>query len=28
MGEIIARYSKIHMYDVVLDGVAEYQESA
>jgi predicted amidohydrolase len=27
-GEIIARYSKIHMYDVVLDGVAEYQESA
>jgi predicted amidohydrolase len=24
MGEIIARYSKIHMYDVVLDGVAEY----
>src|SRR5829696_6033712 len=28
IGEIIARYSKIHMYDVVLDGVAEYQESA
>src|SRR5215218_7517825 len=28
MGEIIARYSKIHMYDVVLDGVAEYEESA
>jgi predicted amidohydrolase len=28
MGQIIARYSKIHMYDVVLDGVAEYQESA
>jgi predicted amidohydrolase len=28
MGEMIARYSKIHMYDVVLDGVAEYQESA
>ncbi len=28
MGEIIARYSKIHMYDVVLDGVAKYQESA
>ncbi len=27
-GEIIARYSKIHLYDVVLDGVAEYQESA
>ena len=27
-GEIIVRYSKIHMYDVVLDGVAEYQESA
>jgi predicted amidohydrolase len=28
MGEIIARYSKIHMYDVVLDGVAKFQESA
>src|SRR5215212_9448272 len=27
-GEIIAHYSKIHMFDVVLDGVAEYQESA
>jgi predicted amidohydrolase len=27
-GEIIARYSKIHMFDVVLDGVAKYQESA
>jgi len=27
-GDIIARYSKIHMYDVVLDGIAEYQESA
>ena len=27
-GEIIARYSKIHMFDVVLDGAAEYQESA
>src|SRR5918997_1139833 len=27
-GEIIARYSKIHMYDVVLDGVAKYHESA
>ncbi|MDF2759063.1 MAG: hydrolase, carbon-nitrogen family protein [Thermomicrobiales bacterium] len=27
-GEIIARYSKIHMYDVVLDGVATYKESA
>jgi len=27
-GDIIARYSKIHMYDVVLDGVAKFQESA
>jgi predicted amidohydrolase len=27
-GEIIARYRKIHMFDVVLDGVASYQESA
>jgi predicted amidohydrolase len=27
-GEIIGRYSKIHMFDVVLDGVAQYRESA
>ncbi len=27
-GDIIARYSKIHMFDVDLDGVAQYQESA
>ncbi len=27
-GEIIARYSKIHLFDVVLDGVATYRESA
>lgn len=27
-GKIIGRYSKIHMFDVVLDGVAQYQESA
>ncbi len=27
-GDQIARYSKIHMFDVVLDGVASYQESA
>lgn len=27
-GQIIGRYSKIHMFDVVLDGVARYQESA
>jgi deaminated glutathione amidase len=27
-GDIIAKYSKIHMFDVVLDGVATYQESA
>jgi len=26
-GEIVAQYSKIHMFDVVLDGVASYQES-
>lgn len=26
-GEIVARYSKIHMFDVVLDGVASYRES-
>ena len=26
-GEIVARYSKIHMFDVVLDGVASYMES-
>ncbi|MDQ3513735.1 MAG: carbon-nitrogen hydrolase family protein [Chloroflexota bacterium] len=26
-GEIVARYSKIHLFDVVLDGVATYQES-
>lgn len=26
-GEIIAQYSKIHMFDVVLDGVASYKES-
>jgi deaminated glutathione amidase len=26
-GEIVAKYSKIHMFDVVLDGVASYQES-
>ncbi len=26
-GAIIGRYSKIHMFDVVLDGVASYQES-
>jgi predicted amidohydrolase len=28
LGEIIGRYSKIHMFDVVLDGVAQFQESA
>lgn len=28
LGEIIARYSKIHMYDIVLDGVATFEESA
>jgi predicted amidohydrolase len=27
-GDILARYSKIHLFDVVLDGVATYQESA
>ena len=27
-GDIIARYRKIHLFDVVLDGVASYQESA
>lgn len=27
-GEIIGRYSKIHMFDVVLEGVAQFQESA
>ncbi|MEJ7762394.1 MAG: carbon-nitrogen hydrolase family protein [Thermomicrobiales bacterium] len=27
-GEIVARYSKIHLFDVVLDGVATYRESA
>jgi predicted amidohydrolase len=27
-GEIIGRYSKIHMFDVVLDGVEQYRESA
>ncbi|MBA3450021.1 MAG: carbon-nitrogen hydrolase family protein [Chloroflexia bacterium] len=27
-GAIIATYSKIHMFDVDLDGVAQYQESA
>ena len=27
-GEIIATYRKIHMFDVTLDGVASYQESA
>ena len=26
-GELIAQYSKIHMFDVVLDGVASYRES-
>jgi predicted amidohydrolase len=27
-GDLIARYSKIHMFDVVLEGVATYEESA
>lgn len=27
-GDLIARYSKIHMFDVELDGVAQFQESA
>ncbi len=26
-GELVAQYSKIHMFDVVLDGVASYKES-
>lgn len=26
-GEIVAKYSKMHMFDVVLDGVASYRES-
>ncbi len=26
-GELVAKYSKIHMFDVVLDGVASYRES-
>lgn len=26
-GDLIAQYSKIHMFDVVLDGVASYKES-
>jgi predicted amidohydrolase len=26
-GQLVAKYSKIHMFDVVLDGVASYQES-
>lgn len=26
-GKIVAQYSKIHMFDVVLDGVASYKES-
>lgn len=26
-GEIVAQYSKMHMFDVVLDGVASYRES-
>jgi predicted amidohydrolase len=26
-GEVVAQYSKIHLFDVVLDGVAAYQES-
>ncbi len=26
-GDIVARYSKIHMFDVTLDGVAAYRES-
>ncbi|MFM9105847.1 MAG: carbon-nitrogen hydrolase family protein [Chloroflexota bacterium] len=26
-GDLVARYSKIHMFDVVLDGVASYMES-
>ena len=27
-GDLVAKYSKIHMFDVVLDGVASYEESA
>jgi len=27
-GDLIGRYSKIHMFDVVLDGVTQFQESA
>lgn len=27
-GAVLAKYSKIHMFDVVLDGVATYEESA
>ena len=27
-GDIIARYRKIHLFDVILDGVATYRESA
>jgi predicted amidohydrolase len=27
-GDIVAKYSKIHMFDVVLDGVASFEESA
>jgi deaminated glutathione amidase len=27
-GEIVAQYSKIHMFDVVIDGDTKYQESA
>lgn len=27
-GEIVGRYSKIHMFDVILEGVARFQESA
>ncbi len=27
-GDLVARYRKIHMFDIVLDGVATYQESA
>jgi predicted amidohydrolase len=26
-GELVAQYSKIHMFDVVLDGIASYRES-
>jgi predicted amidohydrolase len=27
-GDVVGKYSKIHMFDVVLDGVASYEESA